>query len=111
MIANVTISRGGYTATVTGPGLNQSVTVSRPAALSVFYVGTQGLPGASSAGIEFAFASASTSWTINHNLGVRPAVALFTVGGVEMMGQVTHTSVNQAVASFNTPQSGFARIT
>lgn len=107
-IAGISVTTRRYTAVL---GSGRVVKLGAPGQPVVRVIGVQGPPGASNAGLEFAFASASTSWTINHNLGVRPAVALFTVGGVEMMGQITHTSVNQAVASFNTPQSGFARIT
>lgn len=111
MIASATVSRGGYTATVTGPGLNQSVTVSRPQALSVVYVGTQGPAGASSASYTHTQTSAQSVWVINHNLGFSPAVQLRSLGHVTIGGDVAHPSVNQAVATFEQPFAGYARCT
>jgi hypothetical protein len=52
--------------------------------------------------------AASTTWTVNHNLGYRPAVTALSVGGVEMFAAVVHTSVNQAVITFDQPTAGQA---
>lgn len=54
-------------------------------------------------------ASASATWTINHNLGRRPLVQLYTVGGVEFAAEITHTSVNQAVVTMASAIAGTAR--
>lgn len=72
--------------------------------------GIQGPPGASG-GFLFVHtqSSASATWTINHNLGSFPSVELMTLGGVEMDGAIQHTSPNQTVITFNTPQTGIAR--
>jgi hypothetical protein len=56
-------------------------------------------------------AVASTTWTINHNLGYYPTISLQTVGGVEFEAEITHTSVNQAVVSLVTATAGTARCT
>lgn len=49
------------------------------------------------------------TWTINHDLGRQPAsVTLLTPGGVEILSDVVHVSVNQCVASFASPQAGRA---
>lgn len=53
-------------------------------------------------------ASPSTSWTINHNLGRRVSVELTTLGGVEIIADVQHTSTDQAIASFTAPTAGYA---
>lgn len=55
--------------------------------------------------------SASTAWTVNHNLGFRPAVEVFSVGGAEIDAEVLHTSVNQTVITFTTSTAGSARLT
>lgn len=62
---------------------------------------------------SFAFTQASpnTTWVINHNLGFTPVVALFTVGGVEIEGEVVHSSVNQVQVSFAVALTGTARLT
>lgn len=87
-------------------------TVATPPELVVLAgTGPQGPPGpAGSAGFDFEQASAAASWTINHNLGYRPGVELFTTGGMEMVAEVTHVSLNQVVVSFVTPTAGFARL-
>lgn len=66
--------------------------------------------GGSASGQTFVQASPSMVWTINHNMGVSPSVDLFTSGGLEMIGEVLHTSVNQVVISFNVAVAGFARL-
>lgn len=52
----------------------------------------------------------STTWTINHNLGFVPSTELFSSGGEEIDGEVTHTSNNQTVVTFVTAVSGLARL-
>lgn len=54
--------------------------------------------------------SPSSVWTINHNLGIRPSVELFTVGGAEFDADVQHTSINQTVVTLVAPLSGSARL-
>lgn len=53
---------------------------------------------------------ADSTWTINHNLGYRPDVALFTVGGVNFSAEVSHPTVNQAVVTLVSPLAGSARL-
>lgn len=71
--------------------------------------GPPGPPGVSSnASHEHTQSVASDVWTVNHNLGFRPAVSLLSVGGREMWAEVIHTSVNQFVAYFDAPTTGIA---
>jgi hypothetical protein len=77
--------------------------------IEVGVAGPQGPPGAAAQGYEHTQSSAATTWTVNHSLGYRPIVEVFTSGGVLLWGQVTHTSVNQFTVNFNTAQAGFAR--
>lgn len=71
--------------------------------------GPPGPPGSSSnASFEHPQVSASDTWTVNHNLGFRPAVSILSVGGREMWAEVIHTSVNQFIAYFDAPTSGIA---
>lgn len=51
---------------------------------------------------------AATTWTINHNLGFRPAVTILSVGGKEMIAELLHTSVNQVQVFFDTAVAGIA---
>lgn len=51
------------------------------------------------------------TWTINHNLGYRPAVELLTVGGVAFDATVTHPTANQTIVNLLTERAGTARLT
>lgn len=55
-------------------------------------------------------ATPATVWTINHNLGYRPAVELFDAGGNEFDADIVHTSVNQVVVHLNIAATGTARL-
>jgi len=63
-------------------------------------------------GAEFIYTQSapSTTWTINHNLGFRPAVELLNAGGQEIEGDIAHTSVNQVVVTLNPATAGQARL-
>lgn len=52
--------------------------------------------------------SASSVWTINHNLGKRPSVEITDSAGTQMMAPVKWTSDNQIVITFSAPTSGVA---
>lgn len=76
--------------------------------------GPRGLPGAAgppNVGYVFDQPSAAALWVINHNLGFRPSLALFTTGGLAMSAEVLHTSINQVTVTFVLPTAGFARLT
>jgi hypothetical protein len=73
-------------------------------------IGPPGPPGPSGAGYDFNQASPAITWTINHNLGYRPSVQMFTVGGLEVLGEIQHTSNNQTLITFNIAVAGTARL-
>jgi len=50
-------------------------------------------------------------WTVNHNLGTRPAVAIVDSGGNEVEADVVHVSANQLLIRFAIPFTGLARLT
>jgi hypothetical protein len=52
--------------------------------------------------------SASATWTVNHNLGYRPNVALTTLGGLLMLAEVLHINTNQVQVVFDNPTTGLA---
>lgn len=72
--------------------------------------GPTGPAGGGAAAYVHTQASASSTWSISHNLGYFPDVAVFTVGGVEVVAEVVHTSTNVTVVSFAAPMSGSARL-
>lgn len=57
---------------------------------------------------EHTQAAPATPWVINHNLGRRPAVAVMTLGGQEMLADVLHMSANQVQVFFDGPTAGLA---
>lgn len=72
--------------------------------------GPPGAPGApGGAAYLHTQSTAAATWTINHNLGFRPDVAVRDSGGNEVLAQVLHVSANQTVIYFATPTAGEAR--
>jgi hypothetical protein len=67
--------------------------------------------GTGNTGYLYNQVSVASTWTINHNLGYKPIVQLYTTGSYLMTGTVVHTSDSQTVATFTTPVAGFARLT
>lgn len=57
---------------------------------------------------EVAFPTSQIVWIINHNMGFRPSVRTYGPGGREMVGEVVHTGINQAVVYFDGAVSGTA---
>jgi hypothetical protein len=91
-----------------GPAVARVAVPSGPA---VARVATPGPPGPSgSAGYVHNQPSASTTWTIPHNLGFKPAVELLNTGSQEIEADVVHTSANTCLVYFTTPTAGFARL-
>jgi Collagen triple helix repeat (20 copies) len=72
-------------------------------------VGPQGPAGPTAAYTHTQF-SASATWTVAHNLGFRPDVAVTTTGGLEVFGgEVLHLSDNTLQVSFDVAFAGQAR--
>jgi len=80
MIGSVTIKQPGIRASISGPGLQRTVTVARSGGASVRLVGTQGPAGASGSGGGSTYthtqSSALASWTVAHNLGRKPSITV-----------------------------------
>jgi hypothetical protein len=79
-----------------------------PAAVEMRVVGVQGPPGGGALRHVHTQSSASSIWTVNHNLGLRPQVEVLSPGGVQVEAAVQHITDNQTVITFNTPQTGQA---
>ena len=86
--------------------------VEKETVTEIVEIGLQGPPGPPgiSGGANFSHTQSvsSDTWTVNHNLGFRPAVSTLSVGGREMWSEVIHTGVNQFIAYFDAPVSGIA---
>lgn len=96
---------------VTVDPISSEVTVVNNAGspVAVTNAGPQGPPG-SGTGFNFSQASPLITWTINHNMGYKPSVQTFTVGGLEILGEVQQISNNQVLVTFNTATAGTARL-
>lgn len=70
--------------------------------------GIQGVKGDIGGTFEFPQNAPAAMWTVNHNLGFRPAVKALSVGGVEMMAEVIHANSNQVFIYFDDPKVGIA---
>lgn len=80
-----------------------------PAVVEVVERGPQGPAGSATDSYNHTQSSASTTWTVNHNLGRLPIVSLRSVGGVEIEGDVVHISTNQVQITFNVSTAGTGR--
>jgi hypothetical protein len=86
--------------------------------ITIRQVGIQGPvgpagPSGSGGGASFDYtqAVAASTWTIPHNLGFFPVVDVRTVGGLLVLADVQHLSVNVAVVTLLAPMTGTARLT
>lgn len=96
------------------------VTLLQPSEPTVIVIseGIQGPPGppgppgevigASQFYYEFQQLTPLQTWIVNHNLGNRPNIAVYTVGGMQVIAEVQHSSTNQARIYFDQPIAGFA---
>lgn len=79
----------------------------------VIIPGPQGIPGLSGADLSTYIhtqVNPAITWTINHNLGIKPSVELLNTGSQEIEGDVIHTSTNQVIVQFTSPIAGTARL-
>lgn len=53
--------------------------------------------------------SPSTSWNVNHNLGIYPTVQVLSIGNQVVDCEVSHVSINQLTINFVSNQTGTAR--
>jgi hypothetical protein len=79
-------------------------------AIEIVDTGPQGPPGEAATGYNFIQSTPQVTWTIAHNLGYKPNLACFNTGGVGIVGSELHLSNNTLTVTFNTPQSGTARL-
>lgn len=104
---NITITQPRQpSVTIVGGGLSVVVNAPRPVVTEV-NIGRQGAPGI---GLVHLQTSASSVWTINHNLGLRPSVSVQDSAGYEIDADVGHPSTNQTVINFVTSMAGTARL-
>ena len=67
-------------------------------------------PSGSSTTVVHDQASASATWTINHNQGRYPSIDIIDSAGNHVIGDIKHNSINQVVATFDNAFAGKAII-
>jgi len=75
--------------------------------------GPQGPPGATTAANLFYVhnqATASATWTINHNLGGNPTAVVHDSAGTQCEGNFSYPSLNQMIITFSAAFSGVAYV-
>lgn len=110
-MTSVNITSVENTVVVTENSKTTVVAVPQSTAISTIVVGVQGPQGP--VGV-FAYvhtqSAPSATWTVNHNLGYRPAVEILDSGSQEIDGEVSHPTINQTVITLNPASAGIARL-
>lgn len=70
--------------------------------------GTQ--PGTGDSNYVHTQALASSTWTVDHNLGKYPSVSVVDSANDEVEGGIKHVSINQLILTFSAPFTGRAFI-
>ena len=109
-MTTVNITDTSNTIVITENGNSTVVTVPTTTTVTATTEGPQGPPGAAAQGYVHNQLSASSAWTINHNLGYYPTVEVFDSGSQEVDADVSHPSTNQTAIVFSIPLAGFARL-
>jgi hypothetical protein len=104
-VSTVSIQTSASQVSVDAP---QSVVQLQTPSISAVSVAEQGPPGTVPQ-YTHTQSSSSDTWTVNHNLGFRPAVTLLDSGGVEFSADVVHTSINQCIIYLASPTTGTVR--
>lgn len=106
-IINVITINSPAQVTVTGAGSIKTTVQSSPVITNLI-----GKPFLVQSGagdyLNYTQSVAAATWTISHNFGKKPNVSVYTVGGLEMWGEVLHTSANVVQVTFDAAVSGFA---
>jgi anthranilate/para-aminobenzoate synthase component II len=110
-MTTVNITAVENTVVITENGSTTVVTVPVTSTVTAITPGPQGPKGDAGAAYDFIQSSASSVWTINHNLGFKPGVDVYDSGSQQIQAEVSHPSVNQTVILLTAPIAGFARLT
>lgn len=92
---------------ITQPNIINSVLTTAPVITSTLVVG-QGPAGVGGGSYQHTQSIASAEWIVAHNLGFRPNVQAYSVGGMQMLAEVIHIDLNQARVYFDSPVAGYA---
>lgn len=108
---NTTI-RPIYPTTVVQTATGETVIQQTPFAVTTIDggVGPQGPPGPPGGGsYQHTQSTPASTWVVNHNLGFRPDVTVFSPGGIEVEAEIAHISTTQTEIRFSAAATGSAR--
>lgn len=109
-VAIEVIEGSSVTVEVVEDGGVQVMEITAPSAVEVVEVIHPGPQGAAGSAYVYQQITPSAVWTINHNLGFRPAVELLDTGSQEIDGEIAHPSDNQTVVTLKPASAGIARL-
>jgi len=89
-----------------GDGLNLSMQTDDTVLEATLIPIMQGPPGAAGPA-PFVFNSALSQWVVNHNLGRNVMSKVYSLGGTEVLAEITNVTINQVVVNFDQPQAGY----
>lgn len=113
IVGRINANTGGVTVTVGSLQSPNWDTAVQPAALALkadLVNGVVPLSQIPVTGFIHLQSAPASTWTINHNLGYRPAVEILDSGGQEIEANVSHPTANQAVVQLNPATAGIARL-
>jgi S1-C subfamily serine protease len=70
--------------------------------------GFQGIQGPMGSGFTYNQPNSLTVWTINHNLGYKPSVTVYSSSNDEVIGEVVPIDLDNLTITFSSPFSGIA---
>lgn len=116
-MSDLTIQETRYSVSVNEQTTNLSISstdltlslIEQPIAVDIS-LNNPGPPGPAGPFFEFDQPTPSALWTINHNLGFYPDIALFTVGGAKFEAETINISVNQVQVFHSAAIAGRARL-
>ena len=88
-----------------------AVEIPRVTLIAAAEQGPMGPPGPAGSSVQFVHTQSApaSTWSVNHNLGFRPDVTVYSLGGRETIADVLHLNDNQVEIYFAAPAAGAAR--
>lgn len=95
-----------FSIVMVGDGLSLSVETNNSALEATLVPVLEGPPGAAGPA-PFVFNSALSQWVVNHNLGRNVMSKVYSLGGTEVLAEITNATINQVIVNFDQPQAGY----
>lgn len=79
-----------------------------PIIVEVGIPGPRGADGIGSSYNQFNQTAPADTWVVNHNLGRKISIDIYSDGGKRMLAEIIQVSDNQVLVYFDEPTSGYA---